>query len=149
LEAQDIPEPDGISVRVIGPEEMPLWAEVNAQGWVQEHPEFLDFIREVGGISAGREGTICFLAEIDGRAGAAGALSIHEGTALLAGAATIPQVRRRGLQAALLQARMRYAFEHGCDLAAMIAEAGSNSQRNAERKGFRIAYTRTKWKLSV
>jgi hypothetical protein len=43
---------------------------------------------------------------------------------------------------------MRYAFEHGCDLAMMAAEAGSNSQRNAERKGFRIAYTRTKWRLS-
>ena len=42
---------------------------------------------------------------------------------------------------------MRYAFDHGCDLAMMVAEAGSNSQRNAERKGFRIAYTRTKWRL--
>jgi hypothetical protein len=57
-------------------------------------------------------------------------------------------MRRRGLQAALLEERMRYAFEHGCDLAMMVAEAGSESQRNAERKGFRIAYTRTKWRLS-
>ena len=50
--------------------------------------------------------------------------------------------------AALLQERMRYAFELGCDLAMMVAEAGSESQRNAERKGFRIAYTRIKWRLS-
>jgi hypothetical protein len=28
----------------------------------------------------------------------------------------------------------------------MVAEAGSQSQRNAERKDFRIAYTRTKWR---
>jgi GNAT superfamily N-acetyltransferase len=55
--------------------------------------------------------------------------------------------RRRGLQAALMEARMRYAKEHGCDLAMMVAEPGSNSQRNAERMGFRIAYTRTKWRL--
>jgi GNAT superfamily N-acetyltransferase len=68
--------------------------------------------------------------------------------ALFAGAATIPRMRRRGLQAALLQERLRYAFEHGCDLAMMVAEAGSESQRNAERKGFRIAYTRMKWRLS-
>jgi hypothetical protein len=27
----------------------------------------------------------------------------------------------------------------------MVAEAGSASQRNADRKGFRIAYTRIKW----
>jgi hypothetical protein len=42
---------------------------------------------------------------------------------------------------------MRYAHDHGCDLAMMVAEAASNSQRNAERKGFRIAYTRAKWRL--
>ena len=29
----------------------------------------------------------------------------------------------------------------------MVTEAGSQSQRNAERAGFRIAYTRTKWRL--
>ena len=73
---------------------------------------------------------------------------MHEGVALFGGAATVPEVRRRrGLQAALLNERMRYAAEHGCDLAMMVAEAGSNSQRNAERKGFRVAYTRLKWKL--
>jgi hypothetical protein len=57
-------------------------------------------------------------------------------------------MRRRGLQALLLQERMRYAFDHGCDIAMMVAEAGSNSQRNAERAGFHIAYTRTKWRLT-
>jgi hypothetical protein len=31
----------------------------------------------------------------------------------------------------------------------MVAEAGSNSQRNAERKGFRVAYTRVKWGLGA
>jgi hypothetical protein len=57
-------------------------------------------------------------------------------------------MRRRGLQAALLEVRMRYAFDYGCDLALMVAGAASNSQRNAERQGFPIAYTRTKWRLS-
>jgi hypothetical protein len=42
---------------------------------------------------------------------------------------------------------MRYAVEHGCDIAMMVTLPGSDSQRNAERKGFRIAYTRTKWQL--
>jgi GNAT superfamily N-acetyltransferase len=66
--------------------------------------------------------------------------------ALFAGASTVPEMRRRGLQAALLQERMRYALDHGCDLAMMVAMPGSDSQRNAERNGFGIAYTRTKWK---
>jgi hypothetical protein len=29
----------------------------------------------------------------------------------------------------------------------IVAEPGSESQRNAERRGFRVAYTRLKWKL--
>jgi hypothetical protein len=58
-------------------------------------------------------------------------------------------MRRRGLQTALLNARMKYAFENSCDLAMMVALPGSDSQRNAERQGFRIAYTRTKWRLGA
>ena len=80
-----------------------------------------------------------------GVAGAAGALAIHDGVALFAGAATVPELRHRGLQSALVAARMRFAADRHCDLAMMVAEAGSGSQRNAERRGFRVAYTRTKW----
>src|SRR5689334_732215 len=69
-------------------------------------------------------------------------LCIHQGVALFAGAATIPEMRRRGAQGALLRERMRYAFDRGCHLAMMVAAAGSDSQRNAERNGFQIAYTR-------
>jgi GNAT superfamily N-acetyltransferase len=134
-------------VRVVEQAEAQLWSDVNARGWTQEHPEFEDFVKEAGLLMAAREGSPCFLAEIDGTPCAAGALTIHEGVALFGGAATVPELRRRGLQGALLQERMRYAVEHGCDLAMMVAEAGSNSQRNAERKGFRVAYTRLKWKL--
>jgi GNAT superfamily N-acetyltransferase len=108
----------------------------------------LDTIREFGAIAAAREDCPCFVAEIDGEPGAAGVLSIHEGVALFGGSATVPELRRRGLQSALLHERLRYASERGCDLAMMVAAAGSESQRNAERKGFRIAYTRTKWLLS-
>ena len=137
----------GISVRVVGEDKAQLWSDINARGWTHEHPEFEDFVRGSGVLVVAREGSPCFLAEIDGVPGAAGALTLHEGVALFGGAATVPELRRRGLQGALLQERMRYAAEHGCDLAMMVAEAGSNSQRNAERKGFRVAYTRLKWKL--
>jgi len=136
-----------IRVRVIGPDEAELWTNISSQGWAHDHPELLDFLLRTSTISTAREGSVCFLGEHEGRPGAAGVLCIHDGVALFAGAATIPELRRRGLQAALLDERMCYAFENGCDLAMMVAEAGSNSQRNAERRGFRIAYTRTKWRL--
>jgi GNAT superfamily N-acetyltransferase len=134
-------------VRVAGPEEAALCAQINARGWGHEHPELLGFLGEFGPVAFAREHTVNFLAELDGQPGAAGALSLHDGVALFAGATTVPEVRRRGLQAALLEARMGYAFEHGYELAMMVAETGSQSQRNAERQGFRIAYTRTKWQL--
>ena len=142
------PAAGNINVRVVGAEESELWSKISARGWTHEHPELQDFVDQTGGIAAARPQSPCFLAELDGQPGAAGALFIHEGVALFAGAATVPEMRRRGLQTALLEARMRYAFDHDCDLAMMVAEAGSNSQRNAERRGFRVAYTRLKWALS-
>jgi len=140
-------ERENIRVRMIGAGEAGLWAGVSARGWTHEHPELKEFVEQTGVLMVARERSPCFLAEVNGVAGAAGGLSLHEGVALFAGAATAPEFRRRGLQGALLEARMRYALEHGCDLAMMVAEAGSNSQRNAERQGFRVAYTRMKWKL--
>jgi len=134
-----------IRVRVIDSGEAQLCSDISARAWSHDHPELLGFLREMGIISAARTGTLCFLGEVDGQPGAAGALCIHEGVALCGGAATVSELRRRGLQSALLRARLRYAFEQGCDLAMMVAQAGSDSQRNAERNGFRIAYTRTKW----
>jgi GNAT superfamily N-acetyltransferase len=76
-------------------------------------------------------------------------LAIHDGVALLGGASTRPAHRRKGAQLALLGARLAAARRHGCDLAMMAARPGSASQRNAERHGFRIAYTRIKWRRRV
>jgi len=142
--AEDQPN---VSVRVIGPEESELFASVSARGWADEHPELLSFLLRIGVIATAREGSLCFIGEVDGIPGAAGVLCIHEGVALFGGSATVPSLRRRGLQAALLRERMRFAYQHGCELAMMVAEAGSDSQCNAERTGFKIAYTRTKWRL--
>jgi len=135
-----------IRVRVIDANEAQAWSAVSARGWTHEHPELEAFVKDMGAMTVARENSPCFLAELDGVAGAAGVLILHEGVALFGGAATVPELRRRGLQGALLTARMQYAQEHGCDLAMMVTEAGSESQRNAERKGFRVAYTRLKWR---
>jgi GNAT superfamily N-acetyltransferase len=135
-----------VCVRIIEPDERELWVQTAAEGW-SEVTEFAGLILDLMRIVAAREGALSFLAEIDGRAIAAGAMFIHGGVAVLAGASTIPAARRQGAQLALLAARLRYARASGCDLAMMCAAPGSSSQRNAERQGFRIAYTRTKWRL--
>src|SRR6266702_4031509 len=142
-------KPGNVEVRLVGAKEAALWSDVSARGWTHEHPEFEPFVRQMGALCVARENCPCFLAEVDGNPGSAGVLCLHEGVALFGGSATVPELRRKGLQGALLAERMRYAVEHGYDLAMMVAEAGSNSQRNAERKGFRVTYTRLKWRLSV
>jgi hypothetical protein len=47
----------------------------------------------------------------------------------------------------LLAARLDHAARLGCDLAMICTAPGGESQRNSERAGFRIAYTRIKWGL--
>lgn len=147
VEAMPTSFPSSISVRVATPVEFEVWGDVSARGWTHEHPELEPFVRQMGVISAARERSPCFLAELDGVPAAAGALVMYEGVALFAGASTIPESRRRGLQGALLAARMRHAPSTGCDIAMMVSEAGSSSQNNAERQGFGVAYTRIKWAL--
>ncbi len=139
-------EEPAIRVRAISADEAQLWADVSAQGWMEEVPELEQFLRDLGSVMTGREHSVCFLAELNGVPGAAGALTMSDGVALFAGASTIPAMHRRGLQGALLRERMRYAMDHGCDLAMMVTHPGTDSQRNAERSGFRVAYTRTKWR---
>lgn len=135
-----------IHVRLMEDGEQELWARTAAKGW-SEFSEFADFIYEMSQVSARRSDGLAFLAELDGRIIATGVLSICDGVALLAGASTIPEGRKQGAQLALLESRLRYAAEQGCDIAMIDTQPGSASQRNAERHGFRIAYTRIKWHL--
>jgi hypothetical protein len=141
------PRNEKILSRLIRDGEEDLWAQTAARGW-SELTEFADMILELSSITAKRTGGLSFLAELDGRPIATGAMFIHDGVALLAGASTIPEGRRQGAQLALLESRLRYAAERECDIAMMCSAPGSSSQRNAERQGFRIAYTRIKWSLT-
>lgn len=137
-----------VPVREARPDELDLWAETAAEGW----RENIDLAGMLGGLMRvvmSAEGSRAYFAEIDGRPVATGALAMNNGVALLAGAATIPEWRHRGVQRSLLEHRLASAAEAGCELAVMGAAPGSASQRNAERSGFRIAYTRIKWARSA
>jgi hypothetical protein len=136
-----------IQVRLVGEDEHELWAQAAARGW-SELTELAGSILELMRISVKRPDGLGFLAELRGQPIAAGMMSLSRGVALLAGASTIPEGRKQGAQLALLDSRLRYAADHGCDVAMMCAQPGSASQRNAERHGFRIAYTRIKWRLA-
>ncbi len=136
-----------LRVRLIEPHERELWARLSTRGWVQD-PALEDFMFEISRIVAEREGSLCFIAELDGQPIATGGLFVHEGVALFAGASTVPESRGQGAQRALFAARLRYVQSIGCDLAVVVTLPGSLSERNAQKSGFRPAYTRTKWLLA-
>lgn len=81
-------------------------------------------------------------ARLDGAAAGAATMRLDDGVALLCGATTVAAARRRGVQAALLTARLRDAARAACTLAVVTTAPGSLSQRNVERQGFTLAYVR-------
>lgn len=134
----------GLKVRICGPGDAPAWLDTAAAGW-SDIPEISPVIRSLGRISLLNPLMTHFIVERDGLPIAAAALAIHDRVALLAGACTIQPGRRLGAQNLVLGARLAEAYRRGCDLAMIVAPPGGASQRNAERRGFRVAYSRTKW----
>lgn len=140
-----LPKNPHISTRIINADKVDIFARTSMAGWIEEMPEFESFGLELCKVGASCKGAKPFIAEIDGKPIATGTIYIYDDVALFAGASTIPEARRQGAQTALLEARLRYASENGCTIAVMSAMPGSQSQKNAEKNGFQIAYTRTKW----
>ena len=151
LPTTDLPQADDgpVTVREAREAESGLWTGVAAHGWSSESAQLGTFIEDLGAVMTRARGVHCFLAELDGEPIAAGTLNISNGVALLAGASTIPAARRRGAQRALLRARLDFAAARGIDLAMVVAQPGSASQRNARRQGFRPVYLRAKWQLEM
>lgn len=133
-----------LRVRRIETGEVDRWADTSARGW-GETPELAEFVRGFGAVSAAAADSHAFLVEHEGEAIAAGNLHLFDGVALMAGASTVPAFRGRGAQRLLLAARLAFAADQGADLAMMVAAPGSASQRNAQRAGFQIAYSRVKF----
>lgn len=90
------------------------------------------------------ENALAFVATVGGEPVACGTGVVvpeHKVFAL-GGAGTLTDYRGKGLQTALLRARMKAAVEAGCEYAVVVTQGGTISQRNAERLGMRVAYSK-------
>ena len=101
-----------------------------------------DAIEQVMRDFAAAQGYRRYIVKLDGEPAGAASMRIDDGIAALAGAATLPKFRRRGVQGALLAARLRDARAEGCELAVIVTAPGSLSMKNAMRSGFALAYAR-------
>ena len=128
-----------VKVRQIAVDEERAFAEAFALAHLGTAPAPEDAAEDLLAIPRA-EGSACFAA-LDGTSIVAVAVvSAHQGVASLSGAGVLPAWRGRGLQLALVQARLAWAAAHGCDLAASAVDPGGASQRTLERAGFRVAY---------
>jgi GNAT superfamily N-acetyltransferase len=140
--------PQGLEIRRAGAEELDLWVMTVAQGFAENYPVTQELLSVMKMFALGKD-TECYLARIDGRVVGGATLAVRGRIAGLFGASTLPEFRKRGVQTALLEARMRRATEAGCELAMSVALPGSYSQRNITRQGFQTLYTRVKFEREL
>ena len=130
-----------LEVRPILAREESAWAHAFALAFVGRPPASPAAAAALRGMIRA-EGNVCFAALERGEVVAVAIASVHGGGATLSGAGVVPHHRGRGLQGALVRARLGWAAERGCDLAASVTDPGTASQRTLERAGFRCGYPR-------
>jgi hypothetical protein len=131
-----------VQARQILPGEAELWCRTVGLGFF-EQPELSEEEMDVGRAVCSIPGAHCYLvlAE-DGDACAGGAMKVRYGLATLFADSTAMRYRRRGFQRDLISVRLKDARAQSCDLATASVSPGSVSQRNYERAGFQVAYTK-------
>jgi hypothetical protein len=142
------PLPPGVTLDRLPPDQTELWTQTVAQGFAEHFPVTAELL-EVMQLFAQSSKTICFLARVEGQVAGGGCLALRDGIAGLFGASTLPAFRHRGVQTALVQARLSVAAASSCDLAVSVALPGSASQRNIVRQGFQTLYTRVKFEKEL
>lgn len=141
--AEELPGPDpAIAIRPADTlDEREAWARMAALGFslpAEPRPAHTSLARA----AVEQPHSLHLIAYVDGEAAGTGELLFSEGIGWLSGDTTLPEHRGRGVQTALQLERLRLARDAGCDIAATESAPGSASQRNQERRGFRLAYTR-------
>jgi len=122
--------------------EADVWAHTVGQGFFEQR-ELTTGEMNVGRAIFEMPGAICFLAVTgSGELAGGAALAVRNGLATLFADSVIPRFRRLGLHRELIAARINEALAQGCDTATASTLPGSGSQRNYERAGFEVVYTK-------
>jgi ribosomal protein S18 acetylase RimI-like enzyme len=137
---------DDIEV-VQGAEADRLFVEASIDGFsLQAERRPRDLLAALARIARARDDTALFVARIGDRVAGSAGLSVAETPLGRIGelyiASTLPEFRGRGVQTALLRARLAAAKAAGCALAVVMARPANTSGRNTERAGFRLAFTK-------
>jgi GNAT superfamily N-acetyltransferase len=134
------PPARGVAVTRVGPGEVLAWGRLVRAGFEMSAEDVRS--TTIDAVFEGSAHAALFVATVDGEPAGGGGLLLYDGIATLFAASTLPKFRRRGVQGALIAARLAHALDAGADLALAITVPGSDSQRNFEaRFAFRVGYT--------
>lgn len=89
------------------------------------------------------------VALIDAEPAGVGLVSLDPPICQLFGASTRPGMRGRGVQRALIIARLKMGAQAGCTIGNIDSAAGGGTERNAVRMGFMPIYTRVSFGLPI
>jgi hypothetical protein len=128
-------------VRMADPAEEPLWTRTMLRGFFGDR-ELNDIELDVGRRLMEMDCTTAWFGVVDGKPVSAGAMNTRGKLALLFADSTLEEFRGQGFHLAVIRARLKHAASLGCDLATASTAPGSASQRNYERAGFRVVYTK-------
>ena len=129
-----------------GVNDLSVWSRTVMAGFFENSEPSVEEA-DLGATLFGMEGAAAFIAGVGASPAAGAAVSVRDGLAFLFGDSTMKDFRGRGLHRALIEARLAYAAASGCDLAAAATLPGTISQRNYERCGFQVLYTKTNMQL--
>ena len=121
--------------------ESELWSLTVGQGFF-EQAELTNEEMDVGRAIFSMPGSLCYLVGEEGQTAGGAAMTIQSGLATLFADSIVTRYRRHGLHQELIAARLADAQARGCDLATASTAPGSTSQRNFERLGFQVVYTK-------
>jgi len=122
--------------------EYDLWSHTVGRGFFDQG-DLTTAEMDVGRAIFSMQGALCYLAVSPaGEPAGGGALAVRDGLATLFADSTIAAFRRQGFHRELIAARLNEAIALGCDMATASTMPGSTSQRNYERLGFEVVYTK-------
>lgn len=126
----------------VRPGEERMFTELAGRGFVAEGETMSDADLDLGLRMLEKPGVVGVIARVGGVPAGAASGAVDQGCAGLFGASVLPAYRRRGLQSALIVARMERLRERGATQICIESEPGIPTERNARRLGFALAGTK-------
>lgn len=129
-------------VRRADPSERDLWSRTVMLGFSDGQPISDEMVSLFAIFFHAPSASAWFAFDESGKPAGGGMISVFGRNAMFYGDSTLPECRGARVQSVLIAARLRQASLAGCELAIACTMPGTTSQRNYERAGFRVAYTK-------